>query len=81
MGTALISGCLFLVIASGGQRMLTIPVLGEMVHGLPGSIGAWFADPKRQVICLNCDGGLMMNLQDLHSVIRIGLRPYRMPGL
>lgn len=68
MGTALISG--FQVLEpSDGQRLFTSQGLGEMGYGLPGAIGAWFADPTRQVICLNCDGGLMMNLQDLHSVI------------
>ena len=68
MGTALISG--FQVLEpSDGQRLFTSQGLGEMGYGLPGAIGAWFADPNRQVICLNCDGGLMMNLQDLHSVI------------
>ena len=68
MGTALISG--FQVLEpSDGQRLFTSQGLGEMGYGLPGAIGAWFADPSRQVICLNCDGGLMMNLQDLHSVI------------
>jgi acetolactate synthase-1/2/3 large subunit len=68
MGTALISG--FQVLEpSDGQRLFTSQGLGEMGYGLPGAIGAWFADPARQVICLNCDGGLMMNLQDLHSVI------------
>ncbi len=68
MGTALISG--FQVLEpSDGQRLFTSQGLGEMGYGLPGAIGAWFSDPTRQVICLNCDGGLMMNLQDLHSVI------------
>ena len=68
MGTALISG--FQVLEpSDGQRLFTSQGLGEMGYGLPGAIGAWFAAPTRQVICLNCDGGLMMNLQDLHSVI------------
>jgi acetolactate synthase-1/2/3 large subunit len=68
MGTALISG--FQVLEpSAGQRLFTSQGLGEMGYGLPGAIGAWFAAPTRQVICLNCDGGLMMNLQDLHSVI------------
>ena len=68
MGTALISG--FQVLEpSAGQRLFTSQGLGEMGYGLPGAIGAWYADPTRQVICLNCDGGLMMNLQDLHSVI------------
>ena len=68
MGTALISA--FQVLEpSEGQRLFTSQGLGEMGYGLPGAIGAWFADPSRQVICLNCDGGLMMNLQDMHSVI------------
>ena len=68
MGTALISG--FQVLEpSDGQRLFTSQGLGEMGYGLPGAIGAWFADTSRKVICLNCDGGLMMNLQDLHSVI------------
>lgn len=68
MGTALISG--FQVLEpSDGQRLFTSQGLGEMGYGLPGAIGAWFADSSRRVICLNCDGGLMMNLQDLHSII------------
>jgi acetolactate synthase-1/2/3 large subunit len=72
MGTALISG--FQVLEPrGGQRLFTSQGLGEMGYGLPGAIGAWFADPSREVICLNCDGGLMMNLQDLHSVISHGI--------
>lgn len=68
MGTALISGFQILK-PRGGQRLFTSQGLGEMGYGLPGAIGACFADPTRTVICLNCDGGLMMNLQDLHSVI------------
>jgi acetolactate synthase-1/2/3 large subunit len=72
MGTALISG--FQVLEpKGGQRLFTSQGLGEMGYGLPGAIGAWFADPTREVICLNCDGGLMMNLQDMHSVISHGI--------
>lgn len=72
MGTALISG--FQVLKpSAGQRLFTSQGLGEMGYGLPGAIGAWFADPTRTVICLNCDGGLLMNLQDLHSVISHGI--------
>ena len=68
MGTALISS--FQVLEpSDGQRLFSSQGLGEMGYGLPGAIGAWFADTSRKVICLNCDGGLMMNLQDLHSVI------------
>ena len=68
MGTALISG--FQVLEpSQGQGCLQAKVLEKWATALPGAIGAWFADSSRQVICLNCDGGLMMNLQDLHTVI------------
>lgn len=68
MGTALLTA--FQVIEpAGGQRLFTSQGLGEMGYGLPGAIGAWFADSSRQIICLNCDGGLMMNLQEMHSVI------------
>ena len=50
------------------QRMFTSQGLGEMGFGLPGAIGAYFADPTRQLICLNTDGGIMFNLQELQVV-------------
>ena len=68
MGTALISGFQILKMKDE-QKLFTSQGLGEMGYGLPGAIGAWFADQTRNIICLNCDGGLMMNLQELHSVI------------
>jgi acetolactate synthase-1/2/3 large subunit len=39
-----------------------------MGFGLPGSIGAYFADSSRQIVCLNTDGALMFNLQELQVV-------------
>ena len=54
--------------------MFTSLGLGEMGYGLAGSIGASFAEPNRQVICLNCDGGIMMNLQELHTIIENNLK-------
>ncbi|MDC3094277.1 thiamine pyrophosphate-binding protein [Prochlorococcus sp. AH-716-M10] len=68
MGTALITA--FQVLEpKNGQHLFTSQGLGEMGYGLPGSIGAWFSNPSREIICLNCDGGIMMNLQDLQTVI------------
>lgn len=67
MGTALLTAFQVLEPA-GGQRLFTSQGLGEMGYGLPGAIGAWFANPDRIIVCLNCDGGLMMNLQEIHSV-------------
>lgn len=72
MGTALLTGFQVLEPASG-QRLFTSQGLGEMGYGLPGAIGAWFADRSRLIVCLNCDGGLMMNLQEMHSVLSNGI--------
>lgn len=68
MGTALLSGHYSLKLTQN-QTMFTSLGLGEMGYGLPGAIGASFAAPNRQVLCLNCDGGMMMNLQELQTII------------
>ena len=51
-----------------GQRLFTSQGLGEMGFGLPGAIGAYFADKTRKLICLNTDGGIMFNLQELQLI-------------
>lgn len=48
-----------------GQRFFTSQGLGEMGFGLPGAIGASFAAGTRQLVCLNTDGAMMFNLQEL----------------
>lgn len=72
MGTALLSGHHSLKLTKN-QTMFTSLGLGEMGYGLPGAIGASFAAPNRQVLCLNCDGGMMMNLQELQTIIHHNL--------
>lgn len=67
MGTALLSGFQVINIKKG-QRLLTSTGLGEMGFGLPAAIGASFARNRGEVICLNCDGGMMMNLQELQTI-------------
>jgi acetolactate synthase-1/2/3 large subunit len=67
MGTALLSGHQVLRIADG-QRFMTSTGLGEMGYGLPGAIGASIALNRGEVMCLNCDGGMMLNLQELQTV-------------
>jgi acetolactate synthase-1/2/3 large subunit len=66
MGTALLSGHQVLKFKAG-QRMLTSTGLGEMGFGLPGAIGAAIG-VNREVLCLNCDGGMMLNLQELQTI-------------
>ena len=67
MGTALLSGHQKINIKNG-QTIMTSTGLGEMGYGLPGAIGASLGLNKREVICLNCDGGIMMNLQELQTI-------------
>src|SRR5579872_530718 len=68
MGTALLSGHQVLHFKKG-QRLMTSTGLGEMGYGLPGAIGASFANNKCEVLCLNCDGGMMLNLQELQTMV------------
>lgn len=68
MGTALI--CAHQVLRlKPPQRLLTSGGLGEMGCALPAAIGASFARDKGEVLCLHCDGGMMMNLQELATIM------------
>lgn len=67
MGTGLLSGH-YSIKLKENQTMFTSLGLGEMGYGLPGAIGASFTDFSRPVVCLNCDGGIMMNLQELQTI-------------
>ena len=66
MGTALLSAHQVLRLKPG-QKMMTSTGLGEMGFGLPGAVGASIGSGK-EVLCLNCDGGMMLNLQELQTI-------------
>lgn len=68
MGTALLCGHQVLRIKDG-QRLMTSTGLGEMGYGLPAALGVSFASDRGEVMCLNCDGGIMMNLQELQTMV------------
>lgn len=72
MGTALLSGHQVLKFKAG-QRLMTSTGLGEMGFGLPAAIGASFASEGGEVMCLNCDGGMMLNLQELQTIVHHAL--------
>lgn len=55
------------------QRLMTSGGLGEMGCGLPAAIGASFARNKGPVLCLSTDGGMMMNLQELQTIVHHNL--------
>ena len=67
VGAALLTGH-YMYEQSGNRRFFTSQGLGEMGFGLPGTIGAYFAGKSRQIVCLNTDGALMFNLQELQVV-------------
>jgi acetolactate synthase-1/2/3 large subunit len=72
MGTGLLSGHQAGHLKEN-QTMFTSQGFGEMGVGLPYAIGAAFAEPNKQITCLNCDGGIMMNLQELQTIVQHNL--------
>jgi acetolactate synthase-1/2/3 large subunit len=72
MGTALLCGHQVLRMKPG-QRLMTSTGLGEMGYGLPAALGVSFANDRGEVMCLNCDGGMMMNLQELQTMVHHNL--------
>lgn len=67
VGAGLLSGH-YIYEQSDARRLFTSQGLGEMGFGLPGAIGAHFAAPMKQIVCLNTDGAIMFNLQELQLV-------------
>lgn len=56
-----------------GQRMFSNSGSASMGYDLPAAIGAAIAAPGRRVICLSGDGSFMMNMQEMQSIITMGL--------
>jgi acetolactate synthase I/II/III large subunit len=56
-----------------GQRVLLTTALGAMGYGLPASIGACLAGGRRRTVCVDGDGGLQLNIQELETIRRLGL--------
>lgn len=52
-----------------GQRLITNTAFGEMGKGLPMAIGACIANNKKPVICMEGDGSIMMNIQELQTLV------------
>lgn len=52
-----------------GQRMFTNSGCAAMGYGLPAALGVAVADNTRRTICIDGDGSVMMNLQELITVV------------
>jgi len=52
-----------------GQRLITNTAYGEMGKGLPMAIGTCVANNHNPVICFEGDGSVMMNIQELQTIL------------
>lgn len=43
--------------------------ISSMGYGLPASIGACIANDRKEVVCIEGDGSIMMNLQELQTIV------------
>lgn len=57
-----------------GQRYFTNNGNSPMGFSFAGAMGAWFAAPEKQVVCLIGDGGFQMNLQELQTFKQYGVK-------
>lgn len=55
-------------IIKNNQRFILNSGNASMGYGLPASIGACVSSNKRNVICLEGDGSIMMNIQELQTI-------------
>lgn len=56
-----------------GMRVFNSEGLGSMGFGIPMAIGACIASGRKQTICIDGDGGFIMNIQELEVVKRLAL--------
>jgi acetolactate synthase-1/2/3 large subunit len=60
-----------------GQRIFHTTALGAMGFGIPASVGAGivggFGGSKRNIICVDGDGGFQFNIQELETIARLKL--------
>lgn len=60
--------------SKAGQRLLLNSGDASMGYGLPAAIGVCAANNRQSVVCLEGDGSIMMNLQELQTV-----KTYQLP--
>lgn len=52
-----------------GSRMANNSAIASMGYGLPAAIGICISGGRRETICLEGDGSIMMNLQELQTIL------------
>ena len=62
------------VVLKTGQRLFSNSGSASMGYDLPAAIGAWYADTAaKRIVCIAGDGSIMMNLQELQTIVGGGL--------
>ncbi len=56
-----------------GSRMANNSAIASMGYGLPAAIGTCIGGGRKETICLEGDGSIMMNLQELQTIITLNL--------
>ena len=56
-------------IIKSGTRFIINSAIASMGYGLPAAIGLCIAGGRRDTVCLEGDGSIMMNLQELQTVV------------
>jgi len=56
-----------------GMRLFNSEGLGPMGFGLPAAIGGCLASGKKRTVCIDGDGGFVMNIQELETLKRLEL--------
>ena len=52
-----------------GSRFIINNAIASMGYGLPASIGLCIAADKKETVCLEGDGSMMMNMQELQTIL------------
>jgi len=52
-----------------GSRMANNSAIASMGYGLPSAIGTCIGGGRRETVCLEGDGSIMMNLQELQTIV------------
>jgi acetolactate synthase-1/2/3 large subunit len=59
--------------ARKGRRVFHTAGLGAMGYGIPASIGVCLGSGKKKTICVDGDGGLQLNIQELATIAHLQL--------
>jgi acetolactate synthase-1/2/3 large subunit len=67
-GTACVSSYQSLRLKNG-QNVVVNSGCASMGYDIPAAIGAYYAAPDRQIICVTGDGSMQMNIQEIQTIV------------